>query len=82
MKKPIRDSLIRELKQLPDEMLPEVAKVLTLLKMKYNGETLLPQKRGSILGHLIEDHKRVRELSSTSKTSWAEEIIRGRADRL
>ena len=76
MAKTAREDIIKELEQLPDEMIPEIANVLHLLKKKQ-----LRDKKPDIK-RLIEGHRKAKALTATSKTSWSEKVREDRTDRI
>lgn len=79
MAKAAREDIIKELEQLPDEMIPEVANALVLLKKRHKKPA---GNKEPVINRLIEGHKKTRELSATSKISWSENIKEDRADRI
>lgn len=72
-----KERIIKDLKKLPDEMLPEIASILTLLKERYK-ETNSSKK----IRQLLKTHKKVRLATNVSKVSWANEVRKGRTDRI
>jgi len=72
-----KENIIKELETLPDEMLPEIARTLTLLKEKYI-KMSAPEK----IKQLLKSHKKVRAMTTVSKISWATEVKEGRAERI
>lgn len=79
MAKTAREDIIKELEQLPDEMIPEIANVLHLLKKKQ--KKYLRDKKPDVK-RLIAGHRKAQALSVTSKISWSEKIRENRADRI
>ncbi len=79
MAKVAREDVIKELEQLPDEMIPEVANVLVLLRKRH--KKLVGDKE-PIIKRLIEGHRKARALSATSNILWSENIKENRADRI
>lgn len=79
MAKTAREDIIKEVEQLPDEMIPEIANLLHLLKKKHKKH--LRGKKPDIK-ILIAGHRKAQALSVTSKSSWSEKIRENRADRI
>ncbi len=79
MAKVAREDIIKELEQIPDEMIPEVARVLGLLKEKYIN---LPPKKATLMKDLIKGHQKSRKLSASSTISWSENIKEYRDGRI
>lgn len=79
MAKTARKDIIKEVEQLPDEMILELANVLHLLRKKQ--EKHLKGKKTDIK-RLIAGHRKAQALSVTSKISWSEKIRETRADRI
>jgi hypothetical protein len=79
MAKTAREDIIREVEQLPDDMIPEIANVLYLLKKKH--EKHFKDKKTDIK-RLIAGHRKAQALSVTSKIPWSEKIRENRADRI
>lgn len=75
-----REDIIKELEQVPDEMLPEIARILEAIRKEYMKKPIGEKK--TVLQQLIKGHKKVRELTAMSKVSWAKEIIESRMDRV
>lgn len=75
-----REDIIKELEQIPEEMLPEIAKILEGIRKEYMKKPIEAKK--SLLQQLIKGHKKVRELTAMSRVSWAREIIESRMDRV
>lgn len=72
-----KENIIKELEKLPDEMLPEIARTLTLLKEKY-----IKMRASEKIKQLLKSHKKVRAMTTASKISWAKEVKEGRAERI
>ncbi|HDH11935.1 MAG TPA: hypothetical protein ENG83_07035 [Nitrospirae bacterium] len=79
MAKVAREDIIKELEQLPDEMIPEIANILHLLKKKHGKYS---KDKEPTIKNLIDGHKKARKLSATSNISWSEKIKENRADRI
>ncbi len=78
MTKTGREDIIKELEQLPDEMIPEIANVLHLLKKKHKKDV----NKEPDINRLISGHKKAQALSAGSKITWSEKIRENRADRI
>ena len=75
-----REDIIKELEQVPDEMLPEIARILEAIRKEHVRKPIGEKK--SLLQQLVKGHNKVRELTAMSKVSWANEIIESRTDRV
>lgn len=75
-----REDIIKELEQIPEEMLPEIARILEGIRKEHVRKPI--EKKKPLLQQLIKDHKKVRELTAMSKVSWSKEIIESRMDRV
>ena len=79
MAKTARKDIIKELEQLPVEMIPEIANVLHLLKKKHKKH--LRDKKPDIK-RLIAGRRKAQALSARSNIIWSEKIRENRADRI
>lgn len=75
-----KKDIIKELEQIPDELLPEIARVLEAIKKEYTRKPIEGKKPS--LKQLIQEHEKVRELTAISKVSWSKEVIKSRMDRV
>ena len=71
------ERILREIKTLPEEVLPKVARLISLIREEFITEELFEVETDVKI-----DHKRTRSLLSTSKGNWAHEIISEREDRI
>ncbi len=69
--------ILNEIRKLPEESLPKVAKLISLIKEEF----ITPEKDFEIPDESI-NHERTRTLLATSKTNWAHSIIADREDRV
>jgi len=75
-----REDIIKELEQIPEELLPEIARILEAIRKERVRKPIGEKK--SLLQQLVKGHKKVRELTAMSKISWSREIIESRMDRV
>ncbi len=75
-----REDIIKELEQIPDELLPEIARILDAIKKEHVRKPIGGKK--SLLEQLTKGHKKVRALTAMSKISWSREIMESRMDRV
>lgn len=71
------ERILREIKTLPEEVLPKVARLISLIREEVITEELFEVETDNKI-----DHKTTRSLLSTSKGNWAHEIISEREDRI
>lgn len=71
------ERILKEIKTLPEEMLPKVARLISLIREEFITEELFELETDEKI-----NHKRTRSLLSTSKGNWAHEIISEREDRI
>ena len=71
------ERILREIKALPEEVLPKVARVISIIRDEFTSEEPLPEQTDERI-----NHKRTKSLLSTSKGNWAHEIISEREDRI
>ena len=71
------ERILREIKALPEEMLPKVARLISLIREEFISEEIFDAESDDKI-----NHKRTRLLLSTSKGNWAHEIISEREDRI
>ncbi len=76
----IRKDIIKELEQIPDELLPDIARILDAIRKEHMRKPIGGKK--SLLEQLTKEHKKVRALTAMSKISWANEVIESRMDRV
>jgi hypothetical protein len=69
--------ILNEIRELPEEILPKVARLLSLIKEEF----IAIDKDSEVLDESI-NHQKTRDLLSTSKINWAHSIITDREDRL
>ncbi len=69
--------VLREIKALPEEALPKVARLISLIRKEFITEEPFAVETDEKI-----NHKRTRSLLSTSKGNWAHEIISEREDRI
>ena len=69
--------ILREIRSLPEEALPKVLRLLSLIKEEFVAE-------GPSVGLPDEkmDHEKTRALLASSRTNWAQGVIEDRADRI
>ena len=72
------DQIVSALRALPHAALAEVLRLVTLLRDQCRAREQRPESKRN--GRA--SHERTRRLLSTSKTNWAQELIRDREDRL
>lgn len=69
--------IVREIRSLPEEALPKVLRLLSLIKEEFvaaGPSTRLPDEN--------LDHSKTRELLASSQGNWAQDVIEDRADRI
>lgn len=73
------EQILKELKALPEEALPKVLRLITLVK-----EEFFVQERQELQEKARETttHERTQQLLATSSSNWAQELITEREDRL
>jgi hypothetical protein len=72
-----KERIFKEIKALPEEALPKVARLISLIREEFiTEEPFLAETDDKT------NHKRTRSLLSTSKGNWAHEIISKREDRI
>lgn len=76
----IRKDIIKELEQIPDELLPDIARILDAIRKEHMRKPIEGKK--SLLEQLTKEHKKVRALTAMSKISWSNEVIESRMDRV
>jgi hypothetical protein len=76
----IRKDIIKELEQIPDELLPDIARILDAIRKEHMRKPIGGKK--SLLEQLTKVHKKVRALTAMSKISWSNEVIESRMDRV
>lgn len=76
----IRKDIIKELEQIPDEFLPDIARILDAIRKEHMRKPIGGKK--SLLEQLTKEHKKVRVLTAMSKISWSNEVIESRMYRV
>lgn len=73
------EQILKELKALPEEALPKVLRLITLVK-----EEFFVQERQELQERSRETttHERTQQFLATSSSNWAQELITEREDRL
>ena len=73
------EQILKEIKALPEEALPKVLRLLTLVR-----EEFFAQERQELQKAPQEtaSHEKTQHLLATSKSNWAQELIAEREDRL
>lgn len=74
-----KEQILKELQALPEEALPKVLRLITLLRQEFlTHETREPTQK------IAEEtsHEKTRRLLASSKSNWAQELIAEREDRL
>lgn len=73
------EQILKELQALPEEALPKVLRLITLVRQEF-----LSQETREAPREVREktSHERTRQLLASSKSSWAQELIAEREDRL
>ena len=71
------ERIFREIKALPEEVLPKVARLISVIREEFIAEELFEVETDEKISH-----ERTRSLLSTSKGNWAHEIISEREDRI
>ena len=69
--------IVREIKSLPEEALPKVLRLISLIKEEFvaEGQSMrLPDEE--------INHNKTRDLLSSSQRNWAQDVIEDRADRI
>ena len=74
--RPYEDEILKALRGIPQEALPKVLQLVTL--MREECRTTERKSRGS--GKT--SHERTRRLLASSKTNWAQQLLAERDDRL
>ena len=69
--------ILNEIRKLPEESLPKVAKLISLIKEEF----ITPEIDSEIPDESI-NHQRTRTLLATSKINWAHSVITDREDRV
>lgn len=69
--------LIREIRSLPEEALPKVLRLLSLIK-----EEFMNQAPSMVVPEARVDHQKTRDLLASSRRSWAQDVIEDRSDRI
>lgn len=73
------EQILKELKALPEEALPKVLRLITLVREEFfvQGRQDLPK-----VVREATSHERTQQLLATSQSNWAQELIAEREDRL
>jgi len=69
--------ILNEIRSLPEEALPKVIRLLSLIKDEF-----VAQKVNHEIVNDETNHEKTRDLLSTSRGNWAEDIIAEREDRI
>jgi len=69
--------IVREIRSLPEEALPKVLRLLSLIKEEFVAEE--PSMR---LPDEEIDHNKTRGLLASSQRNWAQDVIEDRTDRI
>ena len=69
--------ILREIQSLPDEALPKVIRLLSLIN-----EEFVAEKPPVKYPDDEVNHKTTRELLGSSKRNWAQDVVSDRADRI
>ncbi len=73
------EQILKELKALPEEVLPKVLRLLALIREEF----CAPERRQSqIASPEVTSHERTQQLLATSQSNWAQELVAEREDRL
>jgi len=73
------EQILKEIKALPEEALPKVLRLITLVR-----EEFFAQERQEPQKAPLEptSHEKTQQLLAASKSNWAQELIAEREDRL
>ncbi len=76
------EQILKELRALPAEALPKVLRLLNFMRAEFLTQD--KQDKGEPREGMREQtsHERTRQLLSTSKGNWAQELVAEREDRL
>ncbi len=69
--------IVREIRSLPEEALPKVLRLLSLIK-----EEFVTEGPSMSLPDEEIDHHKTRDLLASSQRNWAQDVIEDRADRI
>ncbi len=70
--------ILNEIRALPEEALPKVVRMISLIRDEYiSGNEIPPSSYNDRI-----NHQRTRSLLSNSKSNWAHDIIVEREDRI
>ena len=73
------EQILKELKALPDEALPKVLRLITLVREEF----FVPERQElQQASRETTSHERTQQLLATSQSNWAQELIAEREDRL
>ena len=77
--RPYEEQILKEIRALPQEALPKLFRLLIVVRDEFLSSDLT--KPPTSLQESTS-HKKTRQLLSTSKSNWAQDIIAEREDRL
>ena len=69
--------IVREIRSLPEEALPKVLRLLSLIKEEFVSEGLSMEPPDVEI-----NHRKTRDRLSSSQRNWAQDVIEDRADRI
>jgi len=77
--RPYEARILQELRALPEEALPKVLRLITLVREEFFAPETREQQQ---IPHQKTSHERTRQLLATSTRNWAQDLIAERDDRL
>ena len=73
------EQILKEIKALPEEALPKVLRLITLVREEFFAQERQEPQKAS---RETASHEKTQQLLAASKSNWAQELIAGREDRL